>query len=134
MTGADVAPSPKQPSPKQRWRESFADPGGEAFAAIVSADVELDGSAMAGAHSRHEAGQRARAIGLLAASSGRPGMPDHRTGYERRRAMAYGHAERNLALLRRLEAETQQLLENLNQPDPEQSAWLQEVTSRGDDR
>jgi hypothetical protein len=29
---------------------------------------------------------------------------------------------------------TQQLLENLNQPDPEQSAWLQEVTSRGDDR
>ena len=49
-------------------------------------------------------------------------------------AMTYGHAERNLALLRRLEAETQQLLENLNQPDPEQSAWLQEVTSRGDDR
>ena len=49
-------------------------------------------------------------------------------------AMAYGHAERNLALLRRLEAETQQLLENLSQSDPEQSAWLQEVTSRGDDR
>ena len=48
--------------------------------------------------------------------------------------MAYGHAERNLALLRQLEAETQQLLENLNQPDPEQSAWLKEVTSRGDDR
>jgi hypothetical protein len=48
--------------------------------------------------------------------------------------MAYGHAERNLALLRRLEAETQQLLENLNRPDPEQSAWLQEVKSRGDDR
>ena len=44
--------------------------------------------------------------------------------------MAYGHAERNLALLRQLEAETRQLLESLDQPDPEQSAWLQEVTSR----
>jgi hypothetical protein len=42
-----VASSPKQPSPKQRWRESFADPGCDAFAAIVSADVELDGSALA---------------------------------------------------------------------------------------
>lgn len=48
--------------------------------------------------------------------------------------MAYGHAERNLALLRQLEAETRKLLENLDQPDPEQSAWLQEATSRGDDR
>ena len=47
MTGADVASSAKQPSPKQRWRESFADSGGEAFAAIVSADVELDSSALA---------------------------------------------------------------------------------------
>ena len=47
--------------------------------------------------------------------------------------MAYGHAERNLALLRQLEAETRQLLESLDQPDPEQSAWLQEVTCRGDD-
>jgi hypothetical protein len=48
--------------------------------------------------------------------------------------MAYGHAERNLALLRQLEAETRQLLESLDQPDPEQSAWLQETTSREDDR
>jgi hypothetical protein len=38
--------------------------------------------------------------------------------------MAYGHAERNLALLRQIEAETRQLLEGLDQPDPEQSAWL----------
>ena len=37
------------------------------------------------------------------------------------------HAERNLALLRQLEAETQQLLESLDRLDPEQSAWLQEV-------
>ena len=36
--------------------------------------------------------------------------------------MAYGHAERNLALIRQLEAETRQLLESLDQPDPEQSA------------
>jgi hypothetical protein len=48
--------------------------------------------------------------------------------------MAYAHAERNLAILRQLVAETRQLLESLNQPDPEQSAWLQEVTSRRDDR
>jgi hypothetical protein len=40
--------------------------------------------------------------------------------------MAYGHAERNLALLRQLEAETRQLLESLDQPDPERSACLQQ--------
>jgi hypothetical protein len=40
--------------------------------------------------------------------------------------MAYGHAERNLALICRLEAETRQLLQSLNQPDAEQSAWLQD--------
>jgi hypothetical protein len=40
--------------------------------------------------------------------------------------MAYGHAERNVALLRQLEAETRQLLESLDQPDPEQSACLQQ--------
>jgi hypothetical protein len=49
-------------------------------------------------------------------------------------AMAYGHAERNLALLRQLEVETRQLLESLEQPGPEQSAWLREVTGGGDDR
>jgi hypothetical protein len=43
--------------------------------------------------------------------------------------MGYGHAERNLALIRQLEAETRDLLETLVQPDPEQSAWLQEVAS-----
>ena len=46
--------------------------------------------------------------------------------------MAYGHAERNLALLRQLEAETRQLLESQEQPDSEQSAWPQEVTTSGD--
>jgi len=45
--------------------------------------------------------------------------------------MTYGHAERNLALLRQLEAETRQLLESLHQPDPEQSAWLQEAGCAG---
>jgi hypothetical protein len=40
--------------------------------------------------------------------------------------MAYGHAERNLVLIRQLEAETRQLLEHLDQPDAEQSAWLRE--------
>jgi hypothetical protein len=40
--------------------------------------------------------------------------------------MGYRHAERNLALIRQLEAETRKLLGSLDQPDPEQSAWLQE--------
>ena len=42
--------------------------------------------------------------------------------------MAYGHAERNLALIRQLAAETRELPNALDQPDPEYSAWLQEVT------
>jgi hypothetical protein len=45
--------------------------------------------------------------------------------------MAYGHAERNLALIRQLEAETRKLIGSLDQLDPEHSAWLQEVTSPG---
>ena len=36
--------------------------------------------------------------------------------------MAYGHAERNLAVIRRLEAETRLLLMSLNQPDAEPPA------------
>ena len=47
----------------------------------------------------------------------------------RRHAMGYGHAGRNLALIRQLEAETRQLLDKLDRLDPEQSAWLQVVTS-----
>jgi hypothetical protein len=43
--------------------------------------------------------------------------------------MGYGHAERNLALIRQLEAETRELLGTLDRPDPEQSAWLREVAS-----
>ena len=42
--------------------------------------------------------------------------------------MAYGHAERNLALIRQLEAGTRQLLASVTQPDPEQSAWLREAS------
>jgi hypothetical protein len=45
--------------------------------------------------------------------------------------MAYGHAERNLALIRQLEAETRQLLDSLSQLDQEQQAWLEEVSSSG---
>jgi hypothetical protein len=44
--------------------------------------------------------------------------------------MGYGHAERNLALIRQLEAEIRELLGTLDQLDPEQSAWLQEVAGR----
>ena len=46
--------------------------------------------------------------------------------------MAYGHAERNLTLIRQLEAETRKLLGSLNQLDPEQSAWLHEVADDAD--
>jgi hypothetical protein len=42
--------------------------------------------------------------------------------------MGYGHAERNLALIRQLEAETRDLLDTLGEPDLERSAWLHEVT------
>ena len=41
---------------------------------------------------------------------------------DRRHVMAYGHAERNLAVIRRLEAETRLLLMSLNQPDAEPPA------------
>jgi hypothetical protein len=34
--------------------------------------------------------------------------------------MSYGHAERNLALIRQLEAETSELFADLVQPDQEQ--------------
>jgi len=43
--------------------------------------------------------------------------------------MAYGHAERTLAAIRALEAETRELLDGLPQLDREQSQWLQEVTA-----
>ena len=39
--------------------------------------------------------------------------------------MAYGHAERNLALIRQLEAETSQLLDSLPQLNHEQPAWTE---------
>ena len=46
--------------------------------------------------------------------------------------MAYGHAERNLAAIRKLEAETRQLLGTMTQLDLEQSAWLRETASPGE--
>jgi hypothetical protein len=42
--------------------------------------------------------------------------------------MAYGHAERTLAAIRLLEAQTRELLGGLAHLSPEQSHWLQEVT------
>jgi len=43
--------------------------------------------------------------------------------------MAYGHAERTLAAIRLLEAETRDLLDGLPQLDPDQAQWRQEVTA-----
>jgi hypothetical protein len=45
--------------------------------------------------------------------------------------MAYGHAERNLAAIRQLEAETRELLSGLPQLDLEQLQWLQETADGG---
>jgi hypothetical protein len=42
--------------------------------------------------------------------------------------MGYGHAERNLAAIRQLEAETRELVGTLDQPDPKAAAWLRAVT------
>jgi hypothetical protein len=44
--------------------------------------------------------------------------------------MGYGHAERNLAATRQLEAETRKLIGALDQPGPEAAAWLQAVARR----
>lgn len=46
--------------------------------------------------------------------------------------MAYGHAERCLAAIRQLEAETRQLLAGVGQLDQEQAAWLEEADRQGD--
>ncbi len=43
--------------------------------------------------------------------------------------MAYGHAERNLALIRQLEAETSRLLESLDRPDAKRAACRHEGTA-----
>lgn len=64
-------------------------------------------------------------------------QPRRRLSNDRRYATAYGHAERNLALIRQLGAETRRLLPGLDQPDAEHSAWLQENaagTTAADDR
>jgi hypothetical protein len=47
--------------------------------------------------------------------------------------MSYGHAERNLALIRQLEVETRQLLVRVPELDHEQSAWAGEA-DRPEDR
>jgi len=41
--------------------------------------------------------------------------------------MGYGHAERTLATIRLLEAETRELLSRRERLDPEQEQWLREV-------
>jgi hypothetical protein len=48
--------------------------------------------------------------------------------------MAYGHAERTLAAIQLLEAETRELLDSRPQLDPEQSQWRQEVTAQRSQR
>lgn len=45
--------------------------------------------------------------------------------------MAYGHAERTLATIQRLEAETVQLLDTQDHLDAEQEQWLRETAHPG---
>jgi len=45
--------------------------------------------------------------------------------------VAYGHAERALAAIQALEAETAELLRSLPQLDAEQSSWLEEIMGAG---
>jgi len=45
--------------------------------------------------------------------------------------MAYGHAERTLATIRLLEAETRELLSRQEHLDPEQQQWLREAAQSG---
>ena len=45
--------------------------------------------------------------------------------------MAYGHAERALAAIQALEAETAELLRSLPQLDAEQSSWLEQIRGAG---
>ena len=60
---------------------------------------------------------------------GKDGIPSNCHGKDvPEEVMAYGHAERNLALIRQLEAETRQLLPTVTQPDPEQAAWMLEAS------
>ena len=80
-----------------------------------------------------EAVKRARAFGLLAAKASHPSRGQPRNTGTEKWIMSYGHAERNLAMLRQFEAETRELLASLDQLDPERSAWLQEVSGSGDD-
>jgi hypothetical protein len=46
--------------------------------------------------------------------------------------MAYRHAERNLAAIRKPEAETKQLPGGMAQRNQEESAWLGEAADPGD--
>jgi hypothetical protein len=48
--------------------------------------------------------------------------------------MSYGHAERNLAAIRQLEAETRELLLGLGELDPEQQHWLKATAQAGPER
>jgi len=43
--------------------------------------------------------------------------------------MTYGHAERTLAAIRLLEAETRILLDDLDELSPEQAQWLDDVSA-----
>jgi hypothetical protein len=60
--------------------------------------------------------------------SGTPTCPTTAVGWRQGdEVMAYGHAERTLAAIRLLEAETRELLNGLEHLDPEQRQWLQDA-------
>jgi hypothetical protein len=49
-------------------------------------------------------------------------------------AMGYGHAERTLATIRRLEEETRKLLSRQEHLDPEQAEWLRQAAESASQR
>jgi hypothetical protein len=87
---------------------------------------------MSAHHARRKAGiagsRRGSAVRRTACDPFSPRSSADRTAWKEK-TVAYGHAERNLALIRQLEAETRQLLDSLSQLDQEQPARLEEANS-----
>src|SRR5580692_4217057 len=129
-------PAPPRPScltppwPAERQPRSVADRS----ATVAGQNHQND--VMSAHYARREAGSAGSRRGSAATRerrairSRRAPPPTARQAWKEK-TMAYGHAERNLALIRQLEAETRQLLDSLSQLDQEQQAWLEEASSSG---
>jgi hypothetical protein len=69
------------------------------------------------------------------AGQGQSGMRRRgRAACREAQTMSYGHAERNLAAIRQVEAETRELLLGLGELDPEQEQWLKATAPSASER